>query len=62
MYLAAIFLLKNILNGVELFTMAYLPQTLVIIAVTWFPPFAYDLIRSWLNPTDEQKLMRNSQL
>ena len=42
--------------------MAYLPYTLVIVAAAWVPPFAYELIKRQLNPTDEQKLMRNSQI
>jgi hypothetical protein len=40
-YFLLLFLLKNVLNGIELFSTAYLPSTVLIVAAAWAPPFVY---------------------
>lgn len=59
-YLLLLFLLKNVLNGVELFSSAYLPYTIVIVAAAWVPPFVFEVVKRYVDPTEEMKLMRNN--
>lgn len=41
MYTASIFLMRSVLNGVELFTSSCFPITLLIVGVAWGPAFLY---------------------
>lgn len=61
-YILLIFFMKNVLNGIELFSSAYLPATALIVAAAWGPPFVTEMTKRWMNPTEEQKLMKNRQL
>ena len=61
-YVLLLFLMKNILNGVELFSSAYLPETLLIVAAAWVPPFVFEMAKRYFDPTEEQKLMRNNSV
>jgi hypothetical protein len=49
--------MRNTLNGVELFSTAYLPATCIIVGVAWAPPFIYEFIKRLTNPSEEQKIM-----
>lgn len=62
LYLLLIFLLKNVLNGVELFSTAYLPATVLIVVVAWGPPFLTQTLKKIVDPTSEQKLMKNKEI
>lgn len=61
-YILVIFLMKNVINGIELFSTAYLPETMIIVVIAWLPPFAYEIIKRWIDPTEEQKLMKNQDV
>jgi hypothetical protein len=39
-----------------------LPYTLLIVAAAWAPPFVYEVIKRYVDPTEEQKLMRNNNV
>lgn len=62
LYLLVIFLMKNVLNGIELFSTAFLPATLLIVAAAWGPPFLIKLVKSMVDPSEEQKLMRGREI
>jgi hypothetical protein len=51
-YILVIFLMKNVIHGIELFSTAYLPETLIIVGVAWLPPFLYEIIKRWIDPTE----------
>lgn len=61
-YVATIFLMRKTLNGVELFSTAYLPATLIIVAAAWCPPFIYQQIMKIADPTEEQKIMGQKKI
>jgi len=50
-YLLLLFLLKSVLNGIELFSTAYLPYTILIVAAAWVPPFVYEMVKRFIDPT-----------
>lgn len=56
-------LLRSLLNISELITTQAM-LTLVIVLVVWLPPFLYKVLQRYLNPTDEQRVMKqvNSSL
>jgi hypothetical protein len=43
--------MRNTLNGVELFSTAYLPATGIIVGVAWAPPFIYEFVKRLTNPS-----------
>lgn len=59
-YLCSILFMKKTLNGAQLLSTAYLPATIVIVFVAWGPPFAYERLKRWTDPTLEQKIMSQS--
>lgn len=56
------FLMKSQLNGVQLFSTAYLPASMVIVLAAWAPPFVYEQLKRWTNPTLEQKIMSQNNI
>jgi hypothetical protein len=50
-YVLSMFLMKKQLNGIQLFSTAYLPATLIIVLVAWAPPFMYEQLKRWTDPT-----------
>jgi membrane protein required for beta-lactamase induction len=50
-YLCAILLMRKTLNGIQLFSTAYLPATIIIVVAAWSPPFVFDQVKRWTNPT-----------
>jgi hypothetical protein len=52
--------MRKTLNGAQLFSSAYLPATIFIVMVAWGPPFMYEQVKRWANPTLEQKIMSQS--
>jgi hypothetical protein len=56
-YVATIFLMKKTLHGIQLFSGEYLPATCIIVGTAWAPPFVYEQLKRWMNPTLEQKVM-----
>ena len=61
-YLLLIFLMKNVLNGIELFSTSYLPATFLIVVTAWGPPFLVQMVKKWIDPPEEQKLMKNREI
>jgi membrane protein required for beta-lactamase induction len=52
LYVVVIFVMKNIIHGIELFSIEYFPATIIIVILAWGPPFLYEIIRRWLDPTE----------
>ncbi|CAN5951280.1 unnamed protein product [Sphagnum jensenii] len=63
-YILFLALMRSILNINELITTQALLLTLVIVLVSWLPPFLHKLIIRYISPTDEQRVMKqvNSSL
>lgn len=63
-YILIMLLMRSVLNISELITTQALLLTLVIVLVSWLPPFLYKVLQRYLNPTDEQRVMKqvNSSL
>lgn len=59
-YISSIFLMKSVLNGIELFSTSSFPIALFIVAIAWGPPFAFEFIKRWIYPTEEQKIMKQA--
>jgi hypothetical protein len=43
--------MRKTLNGIQLFSTAYLPATIIIVVAAWSPPFVFDQVKRWTNPT-----------
>jgi hypothetical protein len=54
------FLMRKQLNGIQLFSTAYLPATIIIVITAWSPPFVFEQVKRWTHPTLEQKIMSES--
>jgi hypothetical protein len=54
------FLMRKQLNGIQLFSTAYLPATIIIVIAAWAPPFVFEQVKRWTDPTLEQKIMSES--
>lgn len=57
-YICSIFLMKSVLNGIELFSSSSFPIALFIVGMAWGPPFAYEFIKRCMYPSEEQKIMK----
>ena len=52
--------MRNVLNGVELFTSSCFPIALLTVGVAWGPPFLYEKVKRCVYPTEEQKIMKQA--
>jgi phospholipid-translocating ATPase len=59
-YVLSMVLMRSVLNINELITTQALLLTLVIVLISWLPPFLYKVIVRYINPTDEQRVMKQA--
>lgn len=57
-YILSMLLMRNVLNINELITTQALLLTLVIVLVSWLPPFLFKIAQRYISPTDEQRVMK----
>lgn len=59
-YILSMWLMNSVLNTQELITSAALLLTMVIVLVSWLPPFLFKMLMKYLSPSDEERVMKQA--